>query len=257
MKKHFWITGLLAVCVALILSDSVQAARATFLKIGPGQAVVSVLQGSATVTTPGKKGARSLKAGDLLKGGDEVVTGRRSRLELTLPDRSQVRFADNTRFKILQISVAEADKNRDVRFHMSLGRSWAKVSKTFTGRSRFDVSCENAVAGVRGTVWRMNVDNDQSAMVRVYDGEVNVAGGGKTMDEIRSQVKPSMRLTAPKPIAGPHAVSMKEWTQIVRALQEIRIDKNGVPSKPFSFSPEADRDEWVDWNREQDQEADR
>jgi hypothetical protein len=55
MKKRFWFTGFLTVCVALILSDSVQAARATFLKIGPGQAVVSVLQGSATVTTPGKK----------------------------------------------------------------------------------------------------------------------------------------------------------------------------------------------------------
>jgi hypothetical protein len=121
--------------------------------------------------------------------------------------------------------VAEADRSRDVRFHMSLGRSWAKVSKTFTGRSRFDMSCENAVAGVRGTVWRMNVDSDQSAMVRVYDGEVNVAGGRKTMDEIRSQVKPSMRLTAPKPIAGPHKVSMEEWTYIVRSLQEIRIDR--------------------------------
>ncbi|NPU83819.1 MAG: FecR domain-containing protein [Syntrophaceae bacterium] len=255
MKKYLWIAGLLAVCVGLALSDPVRAARATFLKIGPGQAVVSVLEGSATATSPGKKGARSLRAGDLLRGGDEVVTGRRSRLELTLPDRSVVRFADNTRFKILQISTEEASKRRDVRIHMSLGRGWAKVSKTFTGRSRFDLSCENAVAGVRGTVWRMNVDADQSAMVRVYDGEVNVAGGQKTMDEVKSQAGPSMRLTAPKPIAGPRKVTMEEWTYIVRSLQEIRIDKNGTASKPFSFSPEADRDEWVDWNKERDQES--
>jgi hypothetical protein len=38
-------------------------------------------------------------------------------------------------------------------------------------------------------------------------------------------------------------------------MQEIRIDKTGVPSKPFSFSPEADRDEWVDWNKELDRES--
>ncbi|MGV8081036.1 MAG: FecR domain-containing protein [Syntrophales bacterium] len=255
MKTYLWIIGVLAVCVGLALSDPVRAARATFLKIGPGQAVVSVLQGSATVKTPGEKGSRSLKAGDLLSGGDEVVTGRRSRLELTLPDRSSVRFADNTRFKILQISAVEASKSRDVRIHMTVGRTWAKVSKSFTGRSNFSLSCENAVAGVRGTVWRMNVDPDQSALVRVYDGEVNVSGGRKTMDEIKSQTGPSMRLTAPKPIPGPTKVTMEEWTYIVRSLQEIRIDKTGVASKPFSFSPEADRDEWVDWNKELDQES--
>jgi len=254
MKKYLWIAGLLAVCVGLALSDPVRAARTTFLKIGPGQAVVSVLEGTATVTSPGKRGVRVLRAGDLLNGGDEVATGRRSRLELTLPDRSLVRFADNTRFKVLQISAAEVTKSRDIRIHMAVGRSWAKVSKTFTGRTRFDLSCENAVAGVRGTVWRMNVDADRSALVRVYDGEVNVTGGGKAMEEVKSLLNPPPRLTAPKPIPGPRKVTMEEWTYIVRSLQEIRIDKNGVATKPFSFSPEADRDEWVDWNKERDQE---
>lgn len=253
MRTYLWMAGLLALCVGLVLSDPVGAARTTFLKIGPGQAVVSVLQGSATVTTPGRKGVRSLRAGDLLSGGDEIATGARSKLELTLPDRSQVRFADNTRFKILQISAAEETKSRDIRIHMAVGRSWAKVSKAFTGKGRFDVSCENAVAGVRGTVWRMNVETDQSALVRVYDGEVNVAGGKKALEEVKSRTP--VRLTAPKPIAGPHKVTMEEWTYIVRSMQEIRIDKTGVPSKPFSFSPEADRDEWVDWNKELDRES--
>ncbi len=253
MRTYLWMAGLLALCVGLVLSDPVGAARTTFLKIGPGQAVVSVLQGSATVTTPGRKGVRTLRAGDLLSGGDEIATKARSKLELTLPDRSQVRFADNTRFKILQISAAEETKSRDIRIHMAVGRSWAKVSKAFTGKGRFDVSCENAVAGVRGTVWRMNVETDQSALVRVYDGEVNVAGGKKTLEEVKSRTP--MRLTAPKPIAGPHKVTMEEWTYIVRSMQEIRIDKAGVPSKPFSFSPEADRDEWVDWNKELDRES--
>jgi hypothetical protein len=252
MKKYLLIAGILAVCTGLILSDAVRAARTTFLKIGPGQAVVSVLEGTAAVTSPGKKVARSLRPGDLLNGGDEVATGRGSRLELTLPDRSRVRFADNTRFKILQISAAEETKSRDIRIHMTVGRVWAKVSKSFTGRSRFDVSCNNAVSGVRGTVWRMNVETDQSALVRVYDGEVNVAGGKKALEEVKSMARPSPRLKAPTPIPGPHKVTMEEWTYIVRSLQEIRIDRNGVATKPFSFSPEADRDAWVDWNKEQD-----
>ena len=94
-------------------------------------------------------------------------------MELLLPDNSVVRFAENTSFKIMQVSDAQAGK-RDVKIFMTIGKIWSNVRKAF-GKSGFEVSCENAVAGVRGTIYRMNVEDDKSALVKVYDGEVSVA----------------------------------------------------------------------------------
>ena len=46
------------------------------------------------------------------------------------------------------------------------------------GEARFEVKTENAVAGVRGTTFRVDAASDKLVVVRVYSGTVAVAGGG-------------------------------------------------------------------------------
>ncbi len=113
----------------------------------------------------------------------------------------------------------------------------------------------NAVAGVRGTVYRVNVEEDKSALVRVYDGAVTVSNQPKDISLTEGNV------AAPSPVPGPHEVqppyhevSVEEWTAIVMAMQQITISPHGVPSKPREFDPMADQDDWVRWNQERDKE---
>ena len=139
-------------CFMLTGVDAAYAARkATALKIAKGGAKVSVLDGSAEMLPEGKKKWRSLKMQDVLQGGDEVLTGSQSRIELTLPDHSNVRFADNTRFKILELTGDDGAKQQSVKMHVALGRGWANLSRVAgVPKGGFELSCENAVAGVRG-----------------------------------------------------------------------------------------------------------
>jgi hypothetical protein len=117
------------------------------------------------------------------------------------------------------------------------------------------VKTSNAVAGVRGMVYQVNVNEDKSALVKVYDGEVYVA------NPPRDSTQQIDNVTAPHPVAGTHEVpppvhevSMAEWTVIVKAMQQITISPQGVASEPQSIDPKVDADDWVKWNQERDKE---
>jgi len=216
-------------------------------------AVVTRLDGKASVFTKGGKTGKPLKKSDKLMKGQEVKVGEKSRIELKYPDGTVMRFAELSTIKIDDITYDSKTQSKKVKVDLGGGKVWANVKKLVTADSKVEVKTVNAVAGVRGTVYRVNVDEDNSATVKVYDGTVAVAGVPK------EAAKPSGQFTAPVPVAGPqqvpppyHEVSMEEWTVIVKAMQQITVSPQGVASKPQDFTPQQDMDDWVKWNQERD-----
>jgi len=230
-----------------------EAKRAATLDIGKGSATVSFLKGSAEILELGKGPWISLKLDDSLEEGDQVRTKEGAQMELRLADNSRLRFAGNSEFKVVRMEAGGPSVARDVNVHVTLGKAWASVAKTIGTKGNFAVSSDTAVAGVRGTVYRMDIEQDRSALVRVYDGTVHVTGGGKAV-EAPKPIGPPTRISGPTPIPGPHKVSMEEWTVIIKAMQQVRIGANGVPEKPRDFTEKEDRDEWVEWNKARDRE---
>lgn len=230
------------------------AIRATKVNIGGGEAIISYLDGAARIMPAGRDVAVTLKINDKLAAGAEVNTGVKTKLELILPDKSRLRFADNSRFKLVQMEAGEAEP-REITVHLAIGKAWANVSKAVGGNSNFALTCENAIAGVRGTVYRLDVSENKSALVRVYEGAVAVAGGGKML-EAPKVVGPPQKIAGPQPIAGPKPVSMAEWNFIIKAMQQIVIRGDGTPEQPKTFTEQEDRDAWVEWNRARDSKHD-
>lgn len=220
-------------------------------------AVVTRLDGNALVHTKGTKAGKPLKKNDKIVKGQEVKVGEKSRIELKYPDGSVMRFAERSVIKMDDITYDGKNGNKSVKVDLGSGKVWAHVKKLVTPDSKVEVKTVNAVAGVRGTVYRVNVEEDHSALVKVYDGAVNVTGVPK------EPAKPAGQFTAPVPVAGPHEVpppyhevSMEEWTVIVQAMQQVSISPQGVASKPQDFTPQQDMDDWVRWNQERDKQLD-
>ncbi len=245
---------LIRIAAAAVLITGFSAA---FVFADDSAAVVTRLDGNASVFAKGAKKGTSLKKNDKIMKGQEVKVGEMSRIELKYPDGTVMRFAERSVIKMDDISYDSKTQNKKVRVDLGGGKLWANVKKLATADSRVEVKTVNAVAGVRGTVYRVNVDEDNSAMVKVYDGSVNVTGVPK------EAAKTSGQFTAPVPVSGPqevpppyHEVSMEEWTVIVKAMQQITISPQGVASKPQDFTPQQDMDDWVKWNQERDKQLD-
>lgn len=246
------------VLAALLVGLFIFPAQAGPVKvgIGGGAATITVLDGSAALVDAQAKALRSLAKGDALKQGDRVKVGESSKIEVKLPDGSFVRFDSGSVFELKAMAVDSRNNRRDINVNVVFGKIWASVSKMVSGRDRFDVSMKTSTAGVRGTVYRVNVNSDDSAIVKVYDGTVDVKGAAGQAAAPPPTGAPSslgpQPVAGPTPVAGPHPVSMEQWVYTLKAMQQIIIRPDGTATPPFRFSYEADRNDWVEWNRQRD-----
>jgi len=247
LRREMTFAALIFIAI-LCVSSRVSAAES-----GGSDAVVVVIQGTARVYNKNATKGSSLNKGDSVKKDQEIRVAAKSRIELMFPDGTVMRLSENSRLKMSELVFNKQTQGKNVTVDLSVGKLWANVIKLATPDSSVVVKTSNAVAGVRGTVYRVNVDEDQSALVKVYDGTVYVA------NPPRDTTKPIDKVIEPHPVAGPHEVAppmhevtLEEWVVIVKAMQQISISSQGVASKPQDFDPKTDADDWVKWNQERD-----
>jgi len=232
--------------------------KALEIEIKGDTAEVTLLEGKAELIKKGMIKAQPLMLGDYIAHGDRISTTKGSRVELKLPDNSLIRFDEVTTFEIVSVEFDKKTKQRNINVNMVLGKTWANVSKIFGQRGRFAVSTKTAVAGVRGTIYRVNVEKDNSVLVKVYWGEVGVSSAPrKEAAEGPVPIMKPTKVLGPHPVAGPHPVSMEEWTYIVKSMQQIIVRPDGTATKPMPFLASEDLNDWVRWNQERDNKTER
>jgi len=187
--------------------------------------------------------------------GRSCQYGDQGLLEIVLPDGSFLRFSNNASFKINEIDCSKESEKRIVNVNVTFGKAWANIQKLFGGvKPEIALHSTNAVCGIRGTIFRMNVNDDQSVLVRTYEGVVSVAkGAGYMQKPLIIPDGPPKKIAGPTSVQGPVKVTMEEWTYIIKSMQQIQVSSKGVAEKPKAFTKEEDKSEWVDWNRLRDE----
>lgn len=249
-----------ALSAALLVATLALAAVATAAPNAPPPAgSVTFLAGEATRAAGGK--AEKLAVGKPVFQGDLLETQKRTRLEVKLADGSVVRLGPSSRAEVQAAAFGKSVEDRKVSAKLLVGKVWANVAKAVGGEQRFEVKTENAVAGVRGTTFRVDAATDKSVVVKVYSGTVAVASGPIPRPEHRGDAEPRPASgTSPGgkrervQIAGPQQVTREQWEKIVTNMMEVRVSSDGIPTEPEKFAlATPGEDEWEEWNRDRDQ----
>jgi hypothetical protein len=218
-------------------------------KMGVVQGVVTCVEGTATVRAAAGAAAKPLGVNAVVVPGNIIETGRNGRVEIIINREVVVRLREQTVLELERIAAATTSGEKS-RVECRFGALWTKVKQLKNLTARFETGLPTAVAGVYGTVYETVVGADSSAEVAVRSGEVAVRG---TMPTRRTPVAGGApgEVSGPHEIAPPHEVSMEEWTRIVRSMEKITIDRNGVASSPTPFSRQK-KSSWEQWNETRD-----
>jgi hypothetical protein len=236
-----------ALSAALAGATLLLAAIATAAPNAPAAGSVTFLAGEATRSAGGK--SEKLAVGKAVFQGDVLETQKRTRLEVKLADGSVVRLGPTSKAEVQAAAFGKTVEERNVSAKLLVGKVWANVAKAVGGEQRFEVKTENAVAGVRGTTFRVDAATDKSVVVKVYSGTVAVASGPVPRPEHQAAGGKPER----KQIAGPQQVSREQWEKIVTNMMAVRVSSEGVPGEPEKFAlATPGEDEWEEWNRSRD-----
>lgn len=136
---------------------------------------ITALEGAATRTAPGGE-AQPLAVDAAVEVGDTLEVAAEGSLLLTLTDESVLMLGPASRLQITEAEFASLDDRR-FSAKLQLGSLWAHVKRALVGSdAKFEVVTERAVAGVRGTIFEVEVaqNADLDTNVGVEEGEVEV-----------------------------------------------------------------------------------
>jgi hypothetical protein len=209
----------------------------------PSAGTITFLDGEASRSAGGA--TSRLTAGAAIFQGDVIETARRTRVELTLVDRSVLRLGPRSRVELDAAAFGKGADDRKVSAKLRVGNVWASVTKGLGGEARFEVKTENAVAGVRGTTFRVDASTDKSCVVKVYSGTVAVSAGPLPRPQHGADGG------ARQQVPGPREVTREQWERIITSMMQVKVASDGSPAEPEVFAL-AETDEWETWNRARD-----
>jgi hypothetical protein len=193
--------------------------------------------------------------GSPINGGDKVRTLKESRAELELMQLDVIRMAPLTTIDILKLYEETKEGLDETQINVSQGKIWGHVGKV-KEKAKFKISTPVAGAAITGTRFRIDVGDDSTTLLKVYQGEVRITNAPEKQDMIPENLpdKPKRQIQGPKQVPGPKQVTFKEWLYIVRQMEEIRISNTGevIASGAFTAGDPDEQSDWVRWNLERD-----
>lgn len=169
------------------------------LKVTPAPVVVQHIEGNVRVKPEG--GAfRALAVGDTLVGGETVLTGPSSFAGFRLADGTKLTQQGSSKLSFGRLAAYGKTGMVATELSLDSGRIEAGASKQVGPAGGFKVRTPVAVAGLRGTAFRLNVSEDgQFLRNEVLEGAVGVAAEGQEILVARAQGTVAEKGKAPEP----------------------------------------------------------
>ncbi len=124
-----------------------------------------------------------LKPGMSLAAGDRVITGEKSTALFFLEDRSSILLQEQSELEFTRLTAlgAKSNKSMDAKLKMRRGRMKMHANPSRIPDSRFEIITTSANSAVRGTNFRIGIEQD-SSRTEVLDGLVSVGNAYGNVD---------------------------------------------------------------------------
>lgn len=208
---------------------------------------VSALEGTAHRS--GSAGKEKLAVGSAVRLKDVIAVEAKSRVKITLNDESVIALDETSQLTIDEASFEEqTNARKGFSASLSFGKVWAKVKKAVGGsEARFEVKTDRAVAGVRGTIFRI----DAVVVAKTAKPKKNQIWVAKGVVGVEAEVKKAAVAATPakgerKQIAGPQEVTKEAWEKKFAELQKGQSVTIGEELWKVGSS-EAPKDRFASW----------
>ncbi len=143
-----------------------------WLKIDPATVKVRDVYGEVEYIEAQQTAPQSLNSSVLLKGGDQIIVGEGGNVVLEFSDQSRLLLGSGSRMELVQVNKFSDSGLADSRMKLQKGRTETRVK---TKNTRFQIKTPSANTTVRGTDFRVTVDqeNPNLSRIEVLEGSVN------------------------------------------------------------------------------------
>lgn len=204
------------------------------MKSTPSPGAVLAVVGPAKVKPAPRDPAKPLQVGEPIPPGAEIETGAGGYVTVQLADGSVLKVQSGTTAKLEHSNHYESGGFFASRLRLLKGRLEALVAHLTGGEPRFEVKTPQALLGVRGTEFRIAVDDTQPVTrSEVLDGTVAVAASeGKRQQAQRVAAGYGTQVDLRQGAITPVPLSPAPDLSTIPALHErilVRINMPPVP----------------------------
>lgn len=199
-------------------------------------AAVEAVEGMVWVRQRGRQEFLPLSDRARVAAGDTIKTGANARLDLHWLDATRMRIGPNSNVTVLKTQYHAAKHTDTATFKLDLGRVWIRVIKALSSRSKFEVITPTATAGVRGTIFSVEVTPAGKTLVSVKEGKVAVDVGGTAQAVAQGEM---LSAGSPQALAAGEADLWQANEAIAGPYLEVREPMAGTavaPQQPVHVS---------------------
>lgn len=206
------------------------------MKSTPSPGAVLAVVGPASVRPAPRDPARPLQVGEPIPPGAEIETGAGGYVTVQLADGSVLKVQSGTTAGLEHSNRYESAGFFASRLRLLKGRLEALVAHLTGGEPRFEVKTPQALLGVRGTEFRIAVDEARNVTrSEVLDGAVAVgASAGQRQQAQRVAAGYGTQVDARQGTIPPVPLSPAPDLSAVPALHERILVRINVPPVPGS-----------------------
>jgi hypothetical protein len=187
------------------------------------------MTGTVEVLPKGETEWKPAEEGMTLDEGDSVRSGPDSKAVATFANQLIMAVEQQS-----EVSLEKMQQSRktgmNIKVNLDNGQLWNDVGKLRHKRSKFYVETPQAVTGVRGTVFTIQVASDAVTRVAVVKGSVDVRTRGMLITPTKVSENSMTDVAENTPPATPTAISedfLAQWNQYEGRFRTLRIGMIG------------------------------